>query len=110
MPATSANETLYAIDWYVEPTSDVVRSGEYGLVVAGATGQDEAAIALEMRKGAPPSGPGSDGSRPLQPTRLDILLVGMSDEALMQSDEVKHGFVVAGATGQDEAAIALEMR
>ena len=54
-------------------------------------------------------GSGSDGSRPLQPTRLDILLVGMSDEALMQSDEVKHGFVVAGATGQDEAAIALEM-
>ena len=28
----------------------------------------------------------------------------------MWSDEVKHGFVVAAATGQDEAAIALEMR
>ena len=26
------------------------------------------------------------------------------------SDEVKHGFVVAAATGQDEAVVALEMR
>ena len=34
----------------------------------------------------------------------------MQDEALIQSDEVKDGFVVAAATGPDEAAIALEMR
>ena len=54
-------------------------------------------------------GSGSDGFRPLQPTRLDILSVGMSDEALMRSDEVKHGLMVAGSTGQDESAIALEM-
>ena len=34
----------------------------------------------------------------------------MQDEALMQSDEVKDGFVVAAATGQDEAVTPLEMR
>ena len=42
--------------------------------------------------------------------KLHTLLIDMWNEALMWSDEVKHGFVVAAATGQDEAAIALEMR
>ena len=51
-----------------------------------------------------------DGCRPLQPMKLHILLVDMSDECLMWSDEAEHGLVVAAATSQDEAAIALEMR
>ena len=51
-----------------------------------------------------------DGCRPLQPLKLHMLLIGMWDKALMRSDEVKHGFVVAAATGQDEAVVALEMR
>ena len=42
--------------------------------------------------------------------KLYTLVVGMSDEGLMWLDQVKHGFVVAAATGQDEAVIALEMR
>jgi len=42
--------------------------------------------------------------------KLHILLVDMSDECLMWSDEAEHGLVVAAATSQDEAAIALEMR
>ena len=50
---------------------------KHGFVVAAATSQDEAAIALEMAYGAPPSGSGSDSSRPLQPTRLDILTIDM---------------------------------
>ena len=41
--------------------------------------------------------------------KLYMLVVGMSDEGLM-SDQVEYGFVVAAATGQDEAVIALEMR
>ena len=51
-----------------------------------------------------------DSSRLLQPMKLHTLVVGMSDEGLMWSDQVKHGFVVAAATGQDEAVIALEIR
>ena len=51
-----------------------------------------------------------DGSRPLQPMQLHINAIDVSDEGLMWSDEVKHGFVVAAATGQNEAAIAREMR
>ena len=51
-----------------------------------------------------------DGCRPLQPMKLHTLLIGMRNESLTWSDEVEHGLVVAGATGQDEAAIALEMR
>ena len=51
-----------------------------------------------------------DNSRLLQPMKLYTLVVGMSDEGLMWLDQVKHGFVVAAATGQDEAVIALEMR
>ena len=42
--------------------------------------------------------------------QLGTLLINMYGKALMWSDEVKHGFVVAAATGQDEAAVALEMR
>ena len=42
--------------------------------------------------------------------KLHMLAIGMQNEALMWSDEVEHGLVVAAATGQDEAAIALEMR
>ena len=41
--------------------------------------------------------------------KLGTLLIDMWDKALMWSDEVKHGFVVAAATGQNEAAIAREM-
>ena len=51
-----------------------------------------------------------DSSRLLQPMKLYMLVVGMSDEGLMGSDEAVHGLVVAAATGHDEAAIALEMR
>ena len=51
-----------------------------------------------------------DGSQQLQPMKLHIIAIGMSDEGLIRSDEVEHGLVVAAATGQDEAAIALEMR
>ena len=51
-----------------------------------------------------------DACRPLQPMKLHILSVGMSDEGLMWSDEAETWLVVAAATGQDEAAIALEMR
>ena len=51
-----------------------------------------------------------DGSRPLQPMQLHIVAIDISDEGLIRSDEVEHGFVVAEATGQHEAAIALEMR
>ena len=51
-----------------------------------------------------------DGSRLLQPMKLHTFVVDMQDEALMWSDEAVHGLVVAAATGQDEAAIALEMR
>ena len=51
-----------------------------------------------------------DGCRPLQPMKLHTLFIGMYDKRLMWSDEVKHGFVVAAATGQNEAAIAREMR
>ena len=51
-----------------------------------------------------------DGSRPLQPMQLHIVAIDISDEGLIRSDEVEHGFVEAVATGQDEAAIALEMR
>ena len=51
-----------------------------------------------------------DGCRPLQPMKLGTLIVGMWNKALMWSDEVKHGFVVAAATGQNEAATAREMR
>ena len=51
-----------------------------------------------------------DGCRPLQPMKLGRLLIDMWGKALMWSDEVKQGFVVAAATGQNEAAIALEMR
>ena len=50
-----------------------------------------------------------DSSRLLQPMKLYTLVVGMSDEGLMWSDQVEYGFVVAAATGQDEAVIALEM-
>ena len=32
-----------------------------------------------------------DACRPLQPMKLHILSVGMSDEGLMWSDEVEHG-------------------
>ena len=42
--------------------------------------------------------------------KLYMLVVGMSDEGLMWSDQVEYGFVVAAATGQDEAVIALEIR
>ena len=51
-----------------------------------------------------------DGSRPLQPMQLHIVAIGMADEGLIRPDEVEYGFMVAAATGQDEAAIALEMR
>ena len=51
-----------------------------------------------------------DGCWPLQPMKLHTLAIGMPDEGLIGSDEVEHAFVVAGATGQDEAVIALEMR
>ena len=51
-----------------------------------------------------------DSSRLLQPMKLYTLVVGMSDKGLMWSDQVEYGFVVAAATGQDEAVIALEMR
>ena len=51
-----------------------------------------------------------DGCRPLQPMKLHTLLIDMCCKALMWSDEVKHGFVVAAATRQNEAAIAREMR
>ena len=42
--------------------------------------------------------------------KLHTLVVGMQDKALMWSDEAEHGSVVAAATGQDEAVVALEMR
>ena len=42
--------------------------------------------------------------------KLHMLFIGMYDKRLVWSDEVKHGFVVAAATGQDEAVVALEMR
>ena len=42
--------------------------------------------------------------------KLHTFVVDMQDEALMWSDEAVHGLVVAAATGQDEAVIALEMR
>ena len=42
--------------------------------------------------------------------KLNILSVDMSDEGLMWSDQVGYGFVVAAATGQDEAVVALKMR
>ena len=42
--------------------------------------------------------------------QLHIAAIGMSDKGLMWSDEVGDQLVVAAATGQDEAAIALEMR
>ena len=51
-----------------------------------------------------------DGCRRLQPMKLHTLLIDVWCKALMWSDEVKHGFVVAAATGQNEAAIAREMR
>ena len=51
-----------------------------------------------------------DSSRLLQPMKLYTLVVGMSEKGLMGSDQVEYGFVVAAATGQDEAVIALEMR
>ena len=51
-----------------------------------------------------------DGSRLLQPMKLHTLAIGMWNKRLMWSDEVTHGFVVAAATGQDEAVVALEMR
>ena len=50
-----------------------------------------------------------DSSRLLQPMKLYTLVVGMWNKRLMWSDQVEHGFVVAAATGQDEAVIALEM-
>ena len=65
---------------------------------------DKGDIGDERRRGR------IDGCRPLQPMKLHILLVDMSDECLMWSDEAEHGLVVAAATSQDEAAIALEMR
>ena len=51
-----------------------------------------------------------DGCRPLQPMKLHMRLDGKWKTALVWSDEVNHGFVVAAATGQDEAVVALEMR
>ena len=51
-----------------------------------------------------------DTSRLLQPMKLYTLMVDMSDEGLMWSDQVEYGFVVAAATGQHEAVIALDMR
>ena len=42
--------------------------------------------------------------------KLHTLAIGMRDEALMWLDEVENGLVVAAATGQDEAVVALEMR
>ena len=51
-----------------------------------------------------------DGCWPLQPMKLHTLAIDMSDEGLMGSDEAVHGLVVAAATGQDEAVVALEMR
>ena len=51
-----------------------------------------------------------DSFRLLQPMKLYTLVVDMSDEGLMWSDQVEYGFVVAATTGQDEAVIALEMR
>ena len=73
-------------------------------VRTGCDRKDGGDIGVEGRGGK------RDGSRPLQPMQLHILTIGMSDEGLIRSDDVEHGFVVAAATGQDEAAIALEMR
>ena len=42
-----------------------------------------------------------DGCRPLQPMKLHTFMVDMQGKRLMWSDEVKYGFVVAAATGQD---------
>ena len=42
--------------------------------------------------------------------KLYTVLIGILYEGLMWSDEVGDQLVVAAATGQDEAAIALEMR
>ena len=42
--------------------------------------------------------------------KLYTLTVDIWDESLMWSDDVCVGFVVARATGQDEAAIALDRR
>ena len=66
--------------------------------------EDEGDIGDEGRGGR------RDGCRPLQPMKLHTLLIDVWCKALMWSDEVKHGFVVAAATGQNEAAIAREMR
>ena len=66
--------------------------------------EDEGDIGDEGRGGR------RDGSRLLQPMKLHTFVVDMQDEALMWSDEAVHGLVVAAATGQDEAAMALEMR
>ena len=52
----------------------------------------------------------TDSSRLFQPMKLYTLVVDMSDEGLMWSDQVEYGLVVAAATGQDEAAVALEIR
>ena len=66
---TSPSDIEYANERRVRRSSDRDRQGRDDFVVAGATGQGEAAIELEMREGAPPPGPrstlcGGPGSQP----------------------------------------------
>ena len=50
---TSPSDIEYANERHVRRSSDRDRQGRNDFVVAGATGQGEAAIELEMREGAP---------------------------------------------------------
>lgn len=53
---TSPSDIEYANERHVRRSSDGDRQGRDDFVVAGATGQGEAAIELQMREGAPPNG------------------------------------------------------